>query len=82
MEPIQKALVGYLEIDSNKIGMTTDYNRQWYTLTSYKLILIALVSFNVSSFGKIAYSFLRKLACDFYARKQQLQCRMNYWLEG
>lgn len=41
-----------------------------------------MVSFNISSFGKIAYSFIRKFACDFYARKQQLQCRMNYWLEG
>jgi len=80
MEPIQKALIGYLNVDTKKIGMTTDYNRQWYTLVSYKLILIALVSFNVSSFGKIAYSFIRKIACDIYARKQQLQSRMNYWL--
>lgn len=80
ISPLQKALVGYLDIDTKKIEMATDYNRKWYTIAAYKLILIALVSFNVSSFGKIAYSFLRKLACNFYARKQQLQCRMNYWL--
>ncbi len=82
IRPIQTALVGYLEIDSKRIGMATDYNRQWYSIVSYKIILISLVSFNASSFGKIAYSFLRKVACDIYARKQQLQCRMNYWLEG
>jgi hypothetical protein len=62
--------------------MATDYNRTWYTIASYKIILIAIVSFNASSFGKIIYSFLRKLACDIYARKQVLQKKMNYWLEG
>jgi hypothetical protein len=34
MLPIQNALVGYLNIDSQKISMTTDYNRQWYKIVS------------------------------------------------
>ena len=82
MSPIQNSLAGYLDIDTSAITMAIDYNRTWYTIASYKIILIALVSFNASSFGKIAYSFLRKLACDVCSRKQTLQCRMNYWLEG
>jgi hypothetical protein len=82
VNPIQKALVGYLNIDTSKIKLAGDFNRYWYMIASYKIILIALVSFNVSSFGKIAYSFIRKFACSFYARKQVLQCKMNYWLEG
>jgi hypothetical protein len=82
MDPIQSALVGFLNLDLGNITLTDDFNRAWYEIAANKVLLIAMISFNASSLGKIVYSFLRKFACDIYARKQVLQSKMNYWLEG
>ena len=62
--------------------MATDYNKLWYTMASEKILIISMISFNISSIVKIFYSFCRKIICEFYARKQVIQCKMNYWLEG
>ncbi len=62
--------------------MAIDFNKNWYKMASYKIIMISMVSFNLSSIGKIVYSYIRKYSCQFYARRQVLQCRLNYWLEG
>jgi hypothetical protein len=70
-------LLGFLQIDSSKLEMYTDFTRDWYLAISQKIILIAIISFNTSAIGKIAYSYILKFFCHFYAKKQKLQINMN-----
>jgi hypothetical protein len=62
--------------------MYTDFTRDWYLAISQKVILIAMISFNASAIGKIAYSYILKFVCHAYAKKQKLQINMNEWLKG
>jgi hypothetical protein len=65
-----------------KIHLFPDYVPNWYGTATTNILMIGVISFNVSTLGIILYCKIRSKIFRYYAMKQKIQIQMNSWLTG
>jgi hypothetical protein len=79
--PLIQILVN-ADFNTSKISLFPDYVPNWYGVSASNILLIGVISFNLSTLGIILYCKIRMKICRYYAKKQKIQIQMNSWLSG
>ena len=74
--PLIKSVV-HEGFDPKKIVLHTDFTKGWYKTAVLNIMMIGVISFNLSAVGIILYSWIRRKITHEFAKRQKLQIRMK-----